>query len=108
MNLEEAAKLSHEDWKERADALKKSAETRLFIGGEFVDAVEGGTFENVCPVDGSVTNICAAGTEADINKAVAIAKASFRSGEWSRMAPRDRMAIMWRASPPSNHSVGEA
>ncbi len=96
MNLKEAAKLKHSDWQQRAAALKKSAETRLFIGGEFVDAVEGGTFENICPVDGSVTNTCAAGTEADINKAVAIAKASFESGEWSRRAPRERMAVMYK------------
>ena len=69
MNLEEAAKLSHSDWQQRAADLKKSAETRLFIGGEFVDAVEGGTFDNISPVDGSVMNTCAAGTAADIDKA---------------------------------------
>jgi len=96
VNLEEAAKLSHSDWQQRAAALKKSAETRLFIGGEFVDAVEGGTFDNICPVDGSVMNACAAGTVTDIDKAVAIAKASFKSGEWSRMAPRERMTVMYR------------
>lgn len=96
MNLTEAGKLSHADWQAKAAELKKSAETRLFIGGEFVDAIEGGTFENICPVDGSVINICAAGSEADINKAVAIAKASHKSGEWSRMAPRDRMAVMYK------------
>lgn len=96
MNLEDAAKLGHEDWKERAAALKESAETRLFIGGEFVDAIEGGTFENINPVDGSVINVCAAGTSADVDKAVAIAKESFKSGEWSRKAPRERMAVMYR------------
>jgi len=96
VNLKEAATLTHSDWQQRAAALKKSAETRLFIGGEFVDAIEGGTFENVSPVDGSVMNTCAAGTEADIDKAVGIAWASFKSGEWSRMAPRDRMAVMYR------------
>ena len=53
MNLDEAAKLGHADWQQRAAALKNSAETRLFIGGEFVDAVDGGTFDNICPVDGS-------------------------------------------------------
>ncbi len=74
MNLEEAAKLSHSDWQQRAIELKKAAETRLFINGEFVDAIEGGTFDNVCPVDGSVINTCAAGTQADIDKAVAVAK----------------------------------
>ncbi len=96
MNLDEARKLSHEDWTKRAAELKKSGETRLFIGGKFVDAVDGGTFENICPVDGTVMNLCAAGTAADIDKAVSIAKSSFKSGEWSRMAPRDRMAVMYR------------
>ncbi len=96
MNLHDASKLSHADWRAKAAELKNTAETRLFIGGEFVDATEGGTFDNICPVDGSVINKCAAGTEADINKAVAIAKASFKSGEWSRMAPRDRMAVMYK------------
>lgn len=96
MNLEMAGKLSHEQWREMAADLKRTAETRLFINGEFVDAIEGGTFDNICPVDGSVINQCAAGTEADINRAVAIARASFRSGEWSRRAPRERMAVMYR------------
>ncbi len=95
MNLADAAKLTHADWQEKAANLKKTAETRLFIGGKFVDAVEGGTFDNICPVDGSIINTCAAGTEADINKAVEIARISFKSGEWSRMAPRDRMNVMY-------------
>lgn len=96
MNLEQAQKLTHADWKKMAAELKTSAETRLFIGGEFVDAVEGGTFENICPVDGSVINTCAAATKTDVDKAVAIAKASFKSGEWSRMAPRDRMSVLYK------------
>ncbi len=96
MNLEEAAKLSHSDWQQRAIELKKAAETRLFINGEFVDAIEGGTFDNVCPVDGSVINTCAAGAQADIDKAVAVAKESFKSGDWSRMAPRESMAVMYK------------
>ena len=96
MNLEEAAKLSHEQWREMAADLKKTAETRLFIGGEFVDAVDGGTFDNINPVDGTLINKCAAGQAADIDKAVKIARASFGSGEWSRRAPRERMAVLYR------------
>jgi hypothetical protein len=75
MNLEQAGQLDYAQWQEMASELKKTAETRLFIGGEFVDAVDGGTFDNISPVDGSVINSCAAGKEADINKAVAIARA---------------------------------
>lgn len=44
MKLEEVAKLTHDQWREKAAEMKSTAETRLFIGGEFVDAVEGGTF----------------------------------------------------------------
>jgi acyl-CoA reductase-like NAD-dependent aldehyde dehydrogenase len=96
MNLENARKLSHADWKRMAQDIRQSAETRLFINGQFVDAIEGGTFENISPVDGSLIGNCAAGTQADIDLAVAIAKASFASGEWSRLAPRKRMAVMYR------------
>jgi len=39
INLQEAGKLSHEQWRKMAADLKKTAETRLFIGGEFVDAI---------------------------------------------------------------------
>jgi len=80
MNLEEAAKLTHEQWREMAAELMKTAETRLFIGGKFVDAIDGGTFDNINPVDGTLINKCAAGKAADIDKAVKIAKASFKSG----------------------------
>jgi gamma-glutamyl-gamma-aminobutyraldehyde dehydrogenase len=107
MNLEQARKLTHDQWRQKADELRKSAETRLFIGGEFVDAVDGGTFDNISPVDGSLINQCAAGTAADINKAVAVAKASFKSGEWSRMAPRERMAVMYRWAELIDEHGGE-
>ena len=52
MNLADAAELTHAEWQQRATDLKQTAETRLFIGGEFVDAADGGTFDNICP-DGS-------------------------------------------------------
>ena len=96
MNLKQASELSYQQWQKMAAELSKTAETRLFIGGEFVEAADGGTFDNINPVDGSLINRCAAGKQADIDKAVAIARASFKSGEWSRMAPRERMAIMYR------------
>jgi gamma-glutamyl-gamma-aminobutyraldehyde dehydrogenase len=96
MNLQQAAKLTHGDWLSMAADLRQRAEARLFINGEFVDALEGGTFENISPVDGSLISHCAAATQADVDRAVAIARASFKAGEWSRMAPRERMNIMYR------------
>ena len=41
MNLTGAAALTYADWQQRAADLKRSAETRLFIGGEFVDDLRG-------------------------------------------------------------------
>jgi gamma-glutamyl-gamma-aminobutyraldehyde dehydrogenase len=38
----------------------------------------------------------ARGTEEDIDLAVAAALKAYRSGEWSRMAPRDRMEVLFR------------
>jgi gamma-glutamyl-gamma-aminobutyraldehyde dehydrogenase len=107
MNLEQASQLTHEEWKTMAADLRKTAETRLFIDGQFVDAIEGGTFDNISPVDGSLINQCAAGTKADIDKAVAVAKACFKSGEWSRKAPRDRMAVMYKWAELIEENGGE-
>jgi gamma-glutamyl-gamma-aminobutyraldehyde dehydrogenase len=46
-------------------------EVRLFIDGEYVDAVEGGRFESINPATGEVIAEVAAGTAADVDRAVA-------------------------------------
>ena len=71
-------------------------ETRLFVDGSFVDAVDEGRFETINPADNSVIAAMSAGTAKDIDVAVASAKRAFRSGVWSRMAPRERMDILYR------------
>jgi len=71
-------------------------ETRLFIDGEYVVALEGGRFISTDPSNGAELAEMAAGTGADIDRAVAAAKSAFRSGVWSRMAPRQRMEILYR------------
>ena len=63
-------------------------ETRLFIGGEFVDALEGGRIIDYNPHDNSViAEVSSAGT-ADIDRAVAAARKAFPA--WKRMAAADR------------------
>ena len=51
---------------------------QLFIGGEFVDAVDGGTIEVINPHDCSVITEIAEGRAADIDRAVDAAAAPFR------------------------------
>lgn len=81
-------------WHDRA--AKLSFEGRLFIDGDFREAVSGSKFETVNPANDSVIAEVSRGAAADIDLAVSSARRAFRSGAWSRMAPRARMAVMLR------------
>ena len=81
-------------WHSVASAVQP--EVRLFIDGEYVDAIEGGRFETVNPATGEVTSAVAAGTAADVDRAVASAQRAYRSGTWARMSPRERMEVLYR------------
>ena len=77
-----------EYWQDAAAAVDPRA--RVLIDGEWIDAADGGTFPTVNPANGSTITEVSAGTAADIDRAVASARASFEDGRWSRLAPRDR------------------
>jgi len=94
MSLSAVEEYDGEKWHEVAAAVQP--EVRLFIDGEYVDAVEGGRFETVNPATGETTAAVAAGTAADVDRAVASAQKAYRSGSWARMAPRDRMQVLYR------------
>jgi gamma-glutamyl-gamma-aminobutyraldehyde dehydrogenase len=96
MSLQTLAEKSHRDWIAAASAARAHIETRLFIDGQFVDAAKGGRFTTVNPATGEPLAEMSAGTSEDIDRAVASAKRAFRSGAWSRMAPRQRMEVMYR------------
>ena len=84
--------LDTQEWHTRAAKLRY--ETRHFIDGAFVDSIARGRFTVINPATGEALCEVSAGTSADINLAVMAAKRSFSSRIWSRMAPRERMAIM--------------
>jgi betaine-aldehyde dehydrogenase len=67
-------------------------QTQLFINGRFVPAEDGATIPVLNPHDNSViANVAMAG-KADIDKAVAAAKAAFP--KWARMAAMDRGRLL--------------
>ncbi|MDE2301417.1 MAG: aldehyde dehydrogenase family protein, partial [Sphingomonadales bacterium] len=66
---------------------------RLLIGGQWVDALSGSTFDSVNPANGQVIAQLAEGDEKDIDRAVAAARAAFE-GPWSRLKPFDRQALI--------------
>jgi gamma-glutamyl-gamma-aminobutyraldehyde dehydrogenase len=93
-----AALTSHDRsrWHAIAAAARPRIETRLFIDGRFVDAARAGRFTTVNPATGEPLAEMSAGTEADIDRAVAAARKAFRAGVWSRLAPRQRMEVLYR------------
>ena len=81
-------------WHDLADAIKP--ETRLFIDGKFVDALDGRRFPTLNPATGKIISEVARGNEKDVERAVKSARRAFRSGVWSRMSPRGRMEVMFK------------
>ena len=66
---------------------------RLLIGGAWVEAVSGETFDVYNPSTGAVIAQVARGGPEDIDRAVAAARAAFE-GDWSRWTPFDRQNLM--------------
>ena len=65
---------------------------KLFIGGRFVAAEDGATLASLNPHDNTALAEVAMAGKADIDKAVAAAKAAFP--KWSRMAAMDRGRLL--------------
>jgi phenylacetaldehyde dehydrogenase len=66
------------------------SEHAMLIGGEWVPAASGQTFETFDPATGEVLATIARGTSEDIDRAVKTARAAFEDGPWRRMTPSDR------------------
>ncbi|MET4163374.1 4-guanidinobutyraldehyde dehydrogenase/NAD-dependent aldehyde dehydrogenase [Marinobacterium sp. MBR-111] len=82
------------DWQAFADSL--SIEGRAFIGGQCVDALSGAVTDNVNPATGAVTVQVASCDERDVDLAVASAREAFEKGEWRKLAPAKRKAVLLR------------
>lgn len=76
--------------------LPATTRTLAYVGGEFVPALGGETFASLNPAtDEHLADIAACGPE-DVDRAVTSARTAFDRGDWSRMEPRDRRAILLR------------
>jgi phenylacetaldehyde dehydrogenase len=70
---------------------------RLLIGGYWVEAANGETFETVNPATEEVLARVARGRAPDIDRAVGAARAAFEDGsEWRRMTPSARGRLIHR------------
>ena len=72
-----------------------SRDRRMLIGGQWVDALSGRTFDTHDPATGQVITRVAHGEAPDVDRAVAAARAAYE-GPWSRMKPNERERLIWK------------
>jgi len=76
------------------DFLKKPK--RLLIGGKWVAAKSGKTFETVNPANEEVLALIAEGDKADVDDAVKAARKALDDGRWPSMGPHERARMMFK------------
>ncbi|NMO03195.1 aldehyde dehydrogenase family protein [Gordonia sp. TBRC 11910] len=68
---------------------------QLFIGGDWVDAASGRTFETRDPATGEVLTQIAYGQAEDVDRAVRAARTAYE-GEWALCTPAQRQRLLFR------------
>jgi acyl-CoA reductase-like NAD-dependent aldehyde dehydrogenase len=81
----------------RVEAFLAGGTTRLLIGGDWVDAADGATFETLNPATGEPLMRCAAADSEDVDRAVAAATAA-ADGSWRQVTPSERGRLLWRVA----------
>ncbi len=70
--------------------------TELLIDGKRTPAADGRSFTVLDPSDGTAIAQVALAGQADVDQAVAAARAAFTGSEWARMRPADRGRLLFR------------
>jgi aldehyde dehydrogenase (NAD+) len=71
-------------------------QTRLLINNQWVDPVDGGSFDTYNPATGEVIAKVAAAGPKDVDKAVKAARKALESGPWSTMDAADRGKLLFK------------
>lgn len=74
----------------------KGLPKQLFINNKFVDAKSKRTYPVINPSTEEVICEVAEAGAADVDDAVAAARAAFETGEWSKTGPYERSKLLWR------------
>lgn len=69
---------------------------KMFINGEWVEALSGATRETINPANGEVLAAVAEGAAADVDKAVEAAKDAFYNGPWGSTPAQERAALLFK------------
>ncbi|MGM7648736.1 aldehyde dehydrogenase family protein [Nocardia sp. JW2] len=79
---------------------------QMLIGGEWVQACSGRTLAVEDPATGAVVAQVPAGDSADVDRAVAAARAALR-GPWRLLTPQERGKLIWRLADLLEAHAGE-
>ena len=74
----------------------KVSATKLLINGKWVEAASGKTFATINPATGEPIARVAEADAADVDKAVAAARAAFDKGAWRKMSAAQRGQLMYK------------
>jgi aldehyde dehydrogenase (NAD+) len=74
----------------------QSSPKKLLIGGKWVPAASGKTFETANPANEQVLALVAEGDKADVDEAVKAARRAFEEGKWPKMSPHERTYCLLR------------
>ena len=78
------------------DTAGSPLDVRMFIDGAHADSTSGEWLEVHSPATRALVGRVPAGTAADVDRAVAAARAAFRDGRWHRMPLGERVAVLER------------
>ncbi|MEX2961673.1 2-hydroxymuconic semialdehyde dehydrogenase [Microbulbifer sp. TYP-18] len=81
-------------------------EFKHFIDGEFVTSASGKTFDNICPVDGSLIGQVHEAGKDEVNAAVAAAKRALK-GPWSQFTQTQRIQLLNKVADRINARFDE-
>ncbi len=79
-------------------AFLKQQPVKMLIGGQWVEAASGKTFDTLNPASGEVLARVAEGDTEDINRAVAAARKAFEGSSWPKLTSSQRGRLLWKVA----------
>ena len=80
---------------------------QLLIGGKWVPAKSGKTFETINPANEEVLALVAEGDKADVDEAVKAARKAFEDGKWPKVGPHQRTRYLLKIADLIHQNADE-
>lgn len=87
---------TYEEWQKMATGF--THQTKPFVGGQYIKGLSEETYQTINPATEEITAEITSCDSEDVDHAVKVARTVFNKGSWSRMAARDRGAILQKLS----------